>query len=61
MIFYFNQIFIENSFGQIIFAFGLILTIICLTLIEEKEMIHYIYCVYKLNSHSQKSNLLQRH
>jgi O-antigen/teichoic acid export membrane protein len=58
IIFYLNQILIQNSFGQFIFLIGFILTIICLTFIEEKEMIHYIYCVYKLN---QRSDLQKRH
>jgi len=59
-IFYLNQYLIESNFGQISFAIGLIVTIICLTFIEEKEMIHYIYCVYKLNYHNQRSEVSKR-
>lgn len=44
-----NEILIENSFGEFCFAIGFILIIICLTLNEEKELIHYFYCIYKLN------------
>ena len=55
MMFYFNQILIDSSFGQLIFAIGWILTIICLTLLEEKELFHYLSCVYKLNSQNQRS------
>jgi len=59
-IFYLNQYLIESNFGQISFAIGLIVTIICLTFIEEKEMIHYIYCVYKLNYYNQRSEVSKR-
>ena len=52
-----NQSLIENSFGQIIFAIGLILTIICFTLIEEKQTIHYIYCVLKLSNQNRKAQI----
>lgn len=55
VIFNLSQNLIENSFGEIIFGIGLMLTTICLTLIEEKEMIHYIYCVFKLNYQKKRS------
>jgi hypothetical protein len=49
-----SQNMIENIFGEICFGIGVILTTICLTLNEEKEMIHYIYCVYKLNYQNKR-------
>jgi hypothetical protein len=49
-----SQNVIENTFGEICFGLGVILTIICLTFNEEKEMIHYIYCVFKLNYQNKK-------
>ena len=58
--FYFNQNLIENSFGQFCFAIGFCFIIICLTFIEEKEMIHYIYCVWKLNYQDRKSEKKNR-
>jgi hypothetical protein len=54
-----SQTLIENSFGQISFSIGLILTTICLTIIEEKEMIHYIYCVFKLNYQNKRSGFVK--
>lgn len=61
ILFYLNQYLIDNTFGQISFVIGLTLTIISLTLIEEKQMIHYIYCVSKLNYQNQKTQLLKIH
>jgi O-antigen/teichoic acid export membrane protein len=61
IIFYLNQYLIQNYFGQIAFAIGLILTIICFTFIEEKQMIHYIYCVFKLNHQKQRSQFVNKH
>jgi len=49
-----SQNMIENIFGEICFGIGAILTTICLTLNEEKEMIHYIYCVFKLNYQNKR-------
>lgn len=49
ILFHLNGILIANSFGQMIFCFGLILIIFCLTMNEEKELIHYFYCIWKLN------------
>jgi hypothetical protein len=46
-----SKLLIQDSFGCFIFGIGLFLTIICLTWIEEKEMIHYFYCIIKLNNH----------
>lgn len=60
IIFNFNQYLIQDTFGQISFFIGLTLTIICLTLIEEKQMIHYIYCVCKLHYQNQKSQFLKK-
>ena len=44
-----SRVLIENSFGEFFFVIGFILIIICLTLNEEKELIHYFYCIHKLN------------
>lgn len=52
---HFSRIFINNSIAQAIFYFGLFLTIICLTLIEEKQTIHYIYCSLKLKHEENRS------
>ncbi|CAF1103717.1 unnamed protein product [Rotaria sordida] len=40
---------IDNIFGEISFAFSFIIIITFLTLIQEKQLIHYIYCIIKLN------------
>lgn len=45
---------IETSFEQLCFSIGFLMIIISLTFIEEKELIHYLFCVYKLNH--QKTN-----
>lgn len=60
ILFNFNQIFIENSFGQLIFAIGLSLIVISLTLLEEKQLIHYLVCIYKLNQQSMIEKKLER-
>lgn len=44
-----SQTLIESTFGQIIFTMGLMLTVISMTFLEERQMIHYIHCVLKLN------------
>jgi len=44
-----NQNLIVNLFGQVCFSFSFVLIVVCLIIVEEKEVIHYLRCVYRLN------------